>query len=103
MILSQAPKSLLTLEAILNEYVTLKEQKLWIDRERSRLEQEKLRVQNLLRGLQDVVNSYNAKGTDDVNRPLPLPPPVAMVSRSELSVMTPAGADSSLLFALLWF
>ncbi|GFP79626.1 hypothetical protein PHJA_000106100 [Phtheirospermum japonicum] len=56
----EAPKSLLSLGAILDEYITLKEQKVWVDRERCRLEQEKLRGQNLLSGMQNVMKAYNA-------------------------------------------
>ncbi|KAK4396166.1 hypothetical protein Sango_1453200 [Sesamum angolense] len=90
----QAPKSLLSLGAILDEYITLKEQKVWVDQERCRLEQEKLRVQNLLSGMQDVLNAYNATGNNVVTPPPPLPPPTvasgAMVSQTDLAVVTPA-------------
>ncbi|KAK4418989.1 hypothetical protein Salat_2311700 [Sesamum alatum] len=91
----EAPKSLLSLGAILDEYITLKEQKVWVDQERCRLEQEKLRVQNLLSGMQDVLNAYNATGNNVVTPPPPLPPPTvasgAMVSQADLAVVTPAG------------
>lgn len=91
----QAPKSLLSLGAILDEYITLKEQKVWVDQERCRLEQEKLRVQNLLSGMQDVLNAYNATGNNVVTPSPPLPPPTvasgAMVSQADLAVVTPAG------------
>jgi hypothetical protein len=59
---SQAPKTLLSLGAILNDYISLKEQKVILDQERVRLEQEKFRVQNLLHGMQQVMNAYNASG-----------------------------------------
>ncbi|TMW99181.1 hypothetical protein EJD97_002926 [Solanum chilense] len=49
----EAPRSLLSLGAMLDEYICLKEQKVF-------LEQEKLQVQNLLRGMQQVMNGYNA-------------------------------------------
>ncbi|KAI3447743.1 hypothetical protein Pfo_004408 [Paulownia fortunei] len=94
-LVQEAPKSLLSLGAILDEYITLKEQKVWMDQEQCRLEQEKLRVQNLLRGMQDVMNVYNASGNNAVTPPVPLPLPAvasgAMVSQAELAVMTPAG------------
>ncbi|KAL0375286.1 UNVERIFIED_CONTAM: hypothetical protein Sradi_3444300 [Sesamum radiatum] len=90
----EAPKSLLSLGAILDEYITLKEQKVWVDQERCRLEQEKLRVQNLLSGMQDVLNAYNATGNNVVTPSPPLPPPTvvsgAMVSQADLAVVTPA-------------
>lgn len=63
----QAPKSLLSLAAILDEYITLKEQKVLVDQERQRIEHEKSRVQNLLSGMQQAMNAYNT----------PPPPPSA--------------------------
>ena len=59
----QAPKSLLSLGAMLDEYISLKEQKVMMEREKIRLDQEKLRVQTLLQGLQDSMNAYNAGGS----------------------------------------
>lgn len=61
--------------AILDEYIRLKEKKVMLDQEWCRLEQEKSRVQNLLRGMQDVMNAYNFNG-DDVTLPPQLPPTV---------------------------
>ncbi|EYU26633.1 hypothetical protein MIMGU_mgv1a020719mg [Erythranthe guttata] len=93
----EAPKSLLSLEEILDEYITLKEQKVWMDQERHRLEHESLRIQNLLSGMQDVMNTYTTSGINAITSPLPPTPPPpdvasgAMVSQAELSVMTPAG------------
>lgn len=60
---AKAPKSLLSLAAMLNEYVCLKEQKVMLEQERARLDQEKLRVQTLLYGMQDVMNAYNASSS----------------------------------------
>ncbi|CAA2993892.1 Hypothetical predicted protein [Olea europaea subsp. europaea] len=71
----EAPKSLLSLGAILDEYIRLKEKKVMLDQEWCRLEQEKSRVQNLLRGMQDVMNAYNFNG-DDVTLPPQLLPTV---------------------------
>ncbi|XP_022857066.1 uncharacterized protein LOC111378124 isoform X2 [Olea europaea var. sylvestris] len=98
----EAPKSLLSLGAILDEYITLKEQKVLLDQERCRLEQEKLKLQKLLTGMQDVMNAYNASGNNVVTPPLPLPLPTAMASQkmvqsraivppSDPALMTPAG------------
>lgn len=91
----------MSLAAILDEYITLKEQKVWVDQERSRLEQEKLRVQNLLSGMQDIMNAYNASGNNVVTPPPPLPPPAvtsgrAMASQNELAVGRPAGNSFAL-------
>ncbi|KAL1549208.1 hypothetical protein AAHA92_17340 [Salvia divinorum] len=74
----EAPKSLLSLAAILDEYITLKEQKVLVDQERQRVEHEKSRVQNLLSGMQEVMNAYNT-------------PPTASVAMAELAVGRPAG------------
>ncbi|KAF6160992.1 hypothetical protein GIB67_007633 [Kingdonia uniflora] len=51
--IQEAPKSLLSLGAILDEYISLKEQKVMLD-------QEKLRVDTLLKGMQDVMTTYNS-------------------------------------------
>ncbi|KAL3639453.1 hypothetical protein CASFOL_017360 [Castilleja foliolosa] len=92
----EAPKSLLSLGAILDEYITLKEQKVWVDRERIRLEQEKLRVQNLLSGMQNVMNAYNACENAVFDTPPLLPLPAvtsaAKTSKAELTVARPAGS-----------
>ncbi|EPS72676.1 hypothetical protein M569_02084 [Genlisea aurea] len=89
----EAPKTLLSLGAILDEYITLKEKKVSVDHERVRLDQEKLRVQNLLIGLQGVMNAYNATGKDAVNSPLlqhPQPPQVILQPEPPTAA-TPAG------------
>ncbi|KAL8550553.1 hypothetical protein ACS0TY_009108 [Phlomoides rotata] len=62
----EAPKSLLNLAAILDENITLKEQKVWVDQERRRLEQEKLWVQNLLGGYYPM---YNTPAMMSTSRP----------------------------------
>lgn len=64
MIFEQAPRSLLSLGAMLDEYICLKEQKVF-------LEQEKLQVQNLLRGMQEVMNGYNASANLLLSAPVP--------------------------------
>ncbi|KAA8516340.1 hypothetical protein F0562_016633 [Nyssa sinensis] len=92
----EAPKTLLSLGAMLDEYICLKEEKVMLDQEKCRLEQEKFRVQTLLRGMQNVMNSYNAAGTN----PPPPPPPMissvatksaAMVPQMDLTIGSPAG------------
>ncbi|XP_042045883.1 uncharacterized protein LOC121792127 isoform X1 [Salvia splendens] len=90
----EAPKSLLSLGAILDEYITLKEQKVLVDQERLRLEHEKFRVHNLLSGMQEAMNAYNSTGSNVITPPPPLPPPsasVAMTSQAEFAVGRPAG------------
>ncbi|GMI69736.1 hypothetical protein like AT2G37960 [Hibiscus trionum] len=62
----EAPKSLLSLGAMLDEYICLKEQKVLVEQERARLEQEKCRVQSLLQGMQSVMNAYNVSATASV-------------------------------------
>ncbi|XVF76748.1 hypothetical protein PTKIN_Ptkin13bG0291400 [Pterospermum kingtungense] len=62
----EAPKSLLSLGAMLDEYICLKEQKVIVEQEKARLEQEKCRVQSLLQGMQSVMNAYNAAATAPV-------------------------------------
>ncbi|KAL2336964.1 hypothetical protein Fmac_011410 [Flemingia macrophylla] len=58
----EAPKSLLTLGEMLDEYICLKEQKVMLDQERVVMEQEKSRVQMLLQGMHNVMTAYNASG-----------------------------------------
>ncbi|KAG8647713.1 hypothetical protein MANES_09G100200v8 [Manihot esculenta] len=77
----EAPKSLLSLGAMLNEYICLKEQKVMVDQERVRLEQEKFRVQTLLQGMQDVMNAYNASGS--------APTPMIQTSTTRPAAMVP--------------
>ncbi|KAG7565615.1 hypothetical protein ISN44_As10g022780 [Arabidopsis suecica] len=76
----QVPNSLMTLDAMLNHYVSLKEQKVSLDQEKVKLDQEKIRVQNLLQGMQTVMNSYNASLTAP---PPPSPPPPASAPTSQ--------------------
>ncbi|XP_044464797.1 uncharacterized protein LOC123195207 [Mangifera indica] len=67
--LREAPKSLLSLMAMLNEYISLKEEKVMLDQEKARLEQEKMRVQTLLQGMQGVMNTYNASSSTPTIQP----------------------------------
>ncbi|GER54403.1 CBS domain-containing protein [Striga asiatica] len=91
----EVPKSLLSLDSILDEYITLKEQKVWVDHERRRLEQEKLRVHNLLSGMQSVMNVYNsgenAAATPPHALPLAAGGSAAMASHAEAGVARPTG------------
>ncbi|KAF5747594.1 hypothetical protein HS088_TW05G00319 [Tripterygium wilfordii] len=89
----EAPKTLLTLGTIVNEYIRLKEQEVMLDQERVRLEQEKLRVQNLLSGMQEAMNAYNASGTATPAPMIQAPEtrPVALVPQSDPSSGSPAG------------
>ncbi|KAF5940878.1 hypothetical protein HYC85_022045 [Camellia sinensis] len=90
----EAPKSLLSLGAILDEYINLKEQKVMLDQEKSRLDSEKIRVQTLLRGMQDVMNAYNAGGSAAPTPPLlisSVAKSAAVVPQMELTIGSPAG------------
>ncbi|KAK7256834.1 hypothetical protein RIF29_30362 [Crotalaria pallida] len=71
--INEAPKTLLTLGQMLDEYICLKEQKVMLDQERVLVEQEKARVQMLLQGLHNAMSAYNASG----NLPAPPPKPAA--------------------------
>lgn len=86
---------------MLDEYIRLKEQKVLLDQERCRLEQDKFRVHNLLRGMQDVMNTFNA-GAHVVTPSPPLqlpqvhlastvPKPGVRVPAIELPLGSPAG------------
>lgn len=46
---------------MLNEYISLKEQKVMVDQEKIRLEQERWRIRNLLQGVQEVMDAYNLR------------------------------------------
>ncbi|EEF34515.1 hypothetical protein RCOM_0086200 [Ricinus communis] len=83
----EAPKSLLTLGAMLNEYICLKEQKVMVDQEKARLEQEKFRVQILLQGMQDAMNAYNVSGNG--------PTPMIHNSASRSMAVVPQAAPSA--------
>ena len=101
----QAPKSLLSLGAMLDEYICLKEQKVFLDQEKCRLEHEKFRVQNLLRGMQDVMNLYNV---GEIVNPPPtalssMPKTAAVVPQIDQAIVSSAGAISSLFFFALLF
>ncbi|KAM2983824.1 hypothetical protein FF2_009698 [Malus domestica] len=82
----EAPKSLLSLAEILDEYILLKEQKVILDQEKVRVEQEKTRVQTLLKGMQSVMNTYNAGGSPTVSAPPAVAPkPMLMATPSHPS------------------
>ncbi|XVE97009.1 hypothetical protein REPUB_Repub02eG0273500 [Reevesia pubescens] len=89
----EAPKSLLSLGAMLDEYICLKEQKVTVEQEKARLQQEKCRVQSLLQGMQSVMNAYNASTTAS----MPMIPhanankPVAVVPQANPCVGSPPG------------
>lgn len=76
---------------MLDEYIRLKEQKVLIDQERCRLEQEKFRVHNLLRGMQDAMNTFNASAhvvTPSPPLQLPLPNLASAVPKPGVRVPT---------------
>ncbi|XP_068636201.1 uncharacterized protein [Aristolochia californica] len=84
----EAPKNLLSLETIIDEYISLKEQKLMLD-------QEKCRVEMLLQGLQDVMQTYNSAVPSISQSPVAsgvsqLPPATAPVTQVGPRVGAPA-------------
>ncbi|GAB4856841.1 hypothetical protein Ancab_014760 [Ancistrocladus abbreviatus] len=83
----EAPKSLLSLGAMLDEYISLKEQKVLLDQEKCQLEQEKYRIQTLLQGMQEAMNSYNSGASCSVT---PSPTIVSSVTAKPM-VISPAG------------
>ncbi|KAA0044138.1 hypothetical protein IC582_009574 [Cucumis melo] len=87
--IQEAPKSLLSLEAMLDEYISLKEQKVILDQERSYLEQEKIRVHALLQGMQTVMSAYNSSGRSSTPSISAAPDKVGVVGQSESPVGCP--------------
>ncbi|WZY90622.1 hypothetical protein YC2023_047357 [Brassica napus] len=85
--LREVPCSLIPLDDILNEYISLKEQKVIVDQEKARLDQEKTRVQNLLQGMQDVMNVYNSTAVSA--------PPPAMITSSAATKAIQVAASTS--------
>ncbi|XP_030537208.1 uncharacterized protein LOC115745767 isoform X2 [Rhodamnia argentea] len=77
--LHEAPKGLLSLDAMLNEYISLKEQKVTVDQERVQLEQERWRIQTLLQGMQDAMNAYNAGAGPPTPTTIQAPPVASLV------------------------
>ena len=80
---SQAMKGILSLEEILNEYISLKGLKIMVDQERVRLDMEKSRVHMLLQNMQNAMSAFNASGSS----PVPAIPAVATTP----AIMAPAG------------
>ena len=78
---------MIPLDDILNEYISLKEQKVIVDQEKARLDQEKTRVQNLLQGMQDVMNVYNSTAVSA--------PPPAMITSSAATKAIQVAASTS--------
>ncbi|KAL5550146.1 hypothetical protein UlMin_000322 [Ulmus minor] len=79
----EAMKGILSLEEILNEYISLKGLKIMVDQERVRLDMEKSRVQMLLQNMQNAMSAFNASGSS----PVPAIPAVATTP----AIMAPAG------------
>ncbi|KAE9622209.1 hypothetical protein Lalb_Chr01g0022851 [Lupinus albus] len=82
-----APKTLLTLGQMLDEYICLKEQKVMLDQEKVIIEQEKTRVQMLLQGMHNVMSAYNASG----NLPPAVNSAVAVVPQPKFSTIPHPG------------
>ncbi|MQL92910.1 hypothetical protein Taro_025528 [Colocasia esculenta] len=81
----EAPKRLLTLAHILDEYVSLKGQRIAV-------EQEKRRVEALLGGIQDAVNAY--RSGSEPHPPLPSPPQMSPPAPPPTPAVVPAPVPS---------
>ncbi|PON43352.1 myosin-M heavy protein [Parasponia andersonii] len=86
----EATKGILSLGEIINEYISLKGQKLMVDQERVRLEQEKFRVQTLLQSMQNAMSAYNAGGSSSVPAISSVAPKPAIMAPQLQSVPTPS-------------
>ncbi|KAF8110650.1 hypothetical protein N665_0081s0079 [Sinapis alba] len=86
--LREVPCSLIPLDDILNEYISLKEQKVIVDQEKARIDQEKTRVQNLLHGMQDVMNVYNSTASA-----APPPPPAITAAAPPMAIQVAASTS----------
>ncbi|KAI9080096.1 hypothetical protein K1719_037912 [Acacia pycnantha] len=90
--MQEAPKTLLSLGEMLDEYICLKEQKVILDQERVRMDQEKYRVQMLLQGMQNVMSVYNASGNLPGPAPnLPAPAAKSMAPQPQIPNKSPSG------------
>lgn len=80
----EVPKGLMGLGDILDEYISLKEQRLMVDHE-------KRRVETALKGFQDVMRAYYSVGVGNIPLPssTPLLPPCASVAASMAPLYTP--------------
>ena len=75
----------MSLGELIDEYIVLKGQKVILD-------QENLRVQNLMKGMQDVMNAYNNFGANVAAVPQPvIANSVALVPRVDSTIGSTAG------------
>ncbi|KAF5179582.1 myosin-M heavy protein [Thalictrum thalictroides] len=74
---AEAPKSLLSLDSILDEYICLKEQKVLMEQEKFQVVQEKTRVGMLLQDIQSLMQAFN-----DSSRNISLPSGSILVCKS---------------------
>ncbi|KAI4354619.1 hypothetical protein L6164_003468 [Bauhinia variegata] len=94
--MNEAPKTLLSLGAMLDEYICLKEKNVILDQERVRLDQEKYRIQMLLQGMHNVMTAFSASG----NLPAPnISAPatnstVALVPQPKINNKSPPGVPT---------
>ncbi|MCL7029764.1 hypothetical protein MKW94_025730 [Papaver nudicaule] len=79
----EASKSLLSLEAMLDEYIRLKEQKVMVDHEKCMVEQEKFRVEVLLQVMKDVMEAYDDNNISMSTTPLMSIDSMGLVSQSQ--------------------
>ncbi|KAL8167967.1 hypothetical protein V2J09_009466 [Rumex salicifolius] len=86
----ELPSSLLSLGEMLDEYISLKEQRVMVDQAKFHLEQENARVQTLLQGLQNLLNVYNLSAAPRCVTP-PQQSSVVPFVQSKSKVSSPAG------------
>ncbi|XP_057544393.1 uncharacterized protein LOC130823679 isoform X2 [Amaranthus tricolor] len=90
--LQEAPKTLLSLAELLDDYVWLKEQRVMIEHEKLGLAQERTRIQNLLQGMQDLMNIFNNSPVVPANYVTSPPPHPVSASVPPNSMVTSSSA-----------
>ncbi|XP_043697583.1 uncharacterized protein LOC122648435, partial [Telopea speciosissima] len=90
--IQEAPKSLLSLAAILDEYICLKEQKVMFEQEKRWVEQEKCRVETLMKGMQSVMQAYSSAGNTSLSlTSATAPKSMSLILPSDRNTASPAG------------
>lgn len=93
---------MLSLAELLDDYVWLKEQRVMIEHEKLGLAQERTRIQNLLQGMQDLMNVFNNSPVVPANYvPSPPPHPVSASVPPNSMVTSSSAGYFSILFIFL--